>query len=420
MAPSGGPPQRGTGQHRSRHDGRVPAPAGPGAGAGARGRGPAGRLRVRHAPSARPAQADTGGADQGATVSEPARDHPGTPRELQAARPVHLGLGRGEERIAEPERHRSAHDGERQVEEVDHRRQGPADQHPGARHDDGGGQPRRLARDRGQGRPGRLRLEAAAGAAVADAPRGLDDHVADVARVAQPPPEQPAVEHDAASHARRHDHRDVIATARRRPHPALTESERLGVVGNERGQPGQLRQAGAQGERPPGLDVERRHLVAARAHRPAASRPAHDHPVPGAGGATHALDQRGQVAPQHLGRSGPVGVLAVAGAPLRGRPRPGGLHRPFDQGSVQRDEPGRHLGAADVDGQNEVCHGPGTTSSSSSWDAAAQPGRAQLGGMLSPRAGGSGTGTSRAPRSRRPRYRSTPRQTSPARRLSPG
>ena len=45
--------------------------------------------------------------------------------------------------------------------------------------------------------------------------------------------EQPAVEHDAAADAGRHDHADVVAHAARRAEPAFAERERLGVVVDE-------------------------------------------------------------------------------------------------------------------------------------------------------------------------------------------
>ena len=83
----------------------------------------------------------------------------------------------------------------------------------------------------------RLCFEAAARAARALAPVGLDDDVADVAGVPLPAVEQAAVEHDAAADARRHDHADVVVLVARRARPALAERERLGVVVDDTGRP---------------------------------------------------------------------------------------------------------------------------------------------------------------------------------------
>ena len=50
---------------------------------------------------------------------------------------------------------------------------------------------------------------------------GFDDHVTDVARVAGGAVEQPAVEHDAAADAGRHDHPDVVVARRAPRRPSL-------------------------------------------------------------------------------------------------------------------------------------------------------------------------------------------------------
>ena len=111
---------------------------------------------------------------------------------------------------------------------------------PACAHDDGGGKSCGLPRDRRQRRPRRLRLKAATAAAPALPPAGLDDHVADVTGVAEAPPEEPSVEHDAAAHTGRHHHGDVVLAAGGRADPALTECEGLGVVVDEGRHSGQL------------------------------------------------------------------------------------------------------------------------------------------------------------------------------------
>ena len=81
------------------------------------------------------APADASGADQRTPVPQAAGDHPGSPGEVEPAPQIHLTLRRREERLAESEGHRTAHDGQGQVEQVDHRGHGPTDQGPGALHD---------------------------------------------------------------------------------------------------------------------------------------------------------------------------------------------------------------------------------------------------------------------------------------------
>ena len=91
----------------------------------------------------------------------------------------------------------------------------------------------------------RLGLEAAAAPARAQAAVGLDDHVADVAGVAVGAVEQPAVEHDAAADAGRHDHGEEVRHARGGAAPALAERQRLGVVVDVHRQAGSARPAAA-------------------------------------------------------------------------------------------------------------------------------------------------------------------------------
>ena len=64
-----------------------------------------------------------------------------------------------------------------------------------------------------------------------------------MAGVAEAAVEQPAVEHDAAAHPGRHHHGDEVVAPDRRAHPPLAESQRLGVVVDEGGKPGQDGQA---------------------------------------------------------------------------------------------------------------------------------------------------------------------------------
>jgi hypothetical protein len=71
-------------------------------------------------------------------------------------------------------------------------------------------------------------------------PVGFHDDVADMARVAVGAVEQPAVEHDAATDAGRHDHAEVVVAPGRGADPAFAERERLRVVVDEGRQPDQL------------------------------------------------------------------------------------------------------------------------------------------------------------------------------------
>ena len=227
------------------------------------------------------AQPDPGRPDQRATVAQAAGHDPRPPGERNPAERIHLRLGPPEEGLAETQRHRSAHHGQRKVEQDRHRRDGAADEHAGALHPFRWGQPRRLPGQGLQRRARRLRLETAPAAARAATTVGDDDDVADVARVAEPAVEQPAVEHDAAAHPGRHDHGDVVVVAGRRADPPFAERQRLRIVVHERRQPRQGRQPRPQGKGPPPRDVQRRHLLAAGAHRPAAPGAADHEAVPG-------------------------------------------------------------------------------------------------------------------------------------------
>ena len=302
---------------------------------------------ARHSRRARPRTADRAAPTSGPRSPRP----PGTTRapgrtRAGSAGPSRPGLQRrtGRRNPARPSRSTTARGrSSRFTTDGD----GPADQRPGTLDDVRGRQPGRLpgrCRDR---RPGRLRLEAAAAAAAAPPTVGYDDDVTDVAGVSEPAVEQSPVEHDPAPDAGRHHHRQVVTSARRRTDPSLPERQRLGVVVDEGRQPGQLGQPRRERKGPPRLDVERRHLVAARAHRPAAPDAADDEAVAAGVRRSTPLDHSARSA-QRSSAASRAG-LAAPSPPRVGRS--GRLHRPSHQGTVRGDQPGRDLGAADVDGQ---------------------------------------------------------------------
>ena len=257
-------------------------------------------------------------------------------------------------------------------------------------------QPGRLPGQRRQRRARRLRLETAPAPTDAGAAVGHDDDVTDVARVAEPAVEQPAVEHDAATHPGRHDHGDVVVVPDRGAHPALAERQRLGVVVDEGGESGQRRQARPQGKRPPPLDVQRRHLLAAGAHRAAAPGAADHEAVPRAHQGGHACDHPGQGVPQGLGvvrarrRPGSAASPGAAGC-RRGRP----ARRPSWCRRCRR--PGRDLPREDCyrDRRPDRATRHGRHGVSHHGPSGAGAGPAPV---LSSRAGESGSGTSRGRR----------------------
>src|SRR5581483_9572377 len=61
-------------------------------------------------------EGDRGGADQWGVGAEPGRPDAGAPGEVEPGPGVDLGLGGGEERVAESERHGAGHDGQAEVE----------------------------------------------------------------------------------------------------------------------------------------------------------------------------------------------------------------------------------------------------------------------------------------------------------------
>ena len=243
---------------------------------------------------------------------------------------VELGLRGVEEDVAVAEGDRAGDDREAQVEQVDDRRHGPADQPAGPlRAPPSGasaaGAPVRAA----MAVPARLGLEAALRAAGARAPVGLDDDVADVAGVAVVAVEEPAVEDDAAADAGRHDHREVVALAlaRRRASPRRGRAPWRRC---RRGRAGRARPTSRarSGKPAPAGDVERRHRLAARVIGP-------PHPTPQATSSPRAhLGDRVEQRREDRPRRRPSGV----GRSARASSSPSAV-----------DDAGRHLRAADVD-----------------------------------------------------------------------
>ena len=175
-----GPPQPGVGQDGPRDDdGRIPAtttgrPAAMPAHVAPRTSRRRSRRRLTPPPltpgqprTSRPGphrSAGPGRRGRPARPAPPGRTRAGTAASISAWAAPKNGL-------AETQRDRSADDGERQVEQVHHRRDGPTDERPRALHHCRRGQPGRLSRDGRQRRPGRLRLEAATAAALAPSAR---------------------------------------------------------------------------------------------------------------------------------------------------------------------------------------------------------------------------------------------------------
>ena len=213
---------------------------------------------------------------------------------------VELGLRGGEEAVAEAQRHRAGHDGQAQVEQVGDRCHGPAHQRARA--------PAHASV--GVGRPAGRSTAAIAvpDASASRQPRraararpavGLDDDVADVAGVARRPVEQPAVDHDPAAHARRHDHGEVVARAagRARPTPRPGASA-LASLSTNTGSPVSPASRARSGKLAPGGDVQRRH----RRRRPASSaRRSPRRTRPRRPGRDLGPTERGEPLPQRLG-----------------------------------------------------------------------------------------------------------------------
>ena len=176
-----------------------------------------------------------------------------------------------EERRAEAERDRTADDDEVEVEQVAHRRDGLADESPGALHDLVRRLGRRTPGDRLDRRTRRLGVEAATRPAQATATVRLDDRVADAAGVARRTVEQLTVQHDPALDRRADDHRQEVLPALRRAEPSFGEGQRLRIEVAVHVEAGRRRQAGAQRERSPRADVGRRDRDDVGTHRPGAA-----------------------------------------------------------------------------------------------------------------------------------------------------
>ena len=185
---------------------------------------------VRAGPAEESPPPDPGRPDERSLVTEASGHHSCPACEIEAAPTVHLGLGRLEERLTEPERHRSAHHREREIEQIDDRGDRSPYQQAGPRHELGRRKLGGLPADGGQGGARSLRLEAPSAAAVALPAVGHHGDVADVSGVPEPPVEQPSVHDDAATDAGRDDHGDVVGRSSCGADPSFAERERLGVV----------------------------------------------------------------------------------------------------------------------------------------------------------------------------------------------
>ena len=227
-----------------------------------------------------------------------------------------------------------------------------------------------------------------------------------VSRVAQPSREQASVEDHSPADAGRHHHADEVLDIPwpRRPIPRRgpTPWRRC----RRRSATGQLGHPAAEGKPAPARDVERRHLLAPRAHRSAAAHAADRQAVPRSDPTQHLADQPGQVGPEFLARR--RRRLRRHLGPLRQHPGLG------DQAAGQ-------LGAPDVDGQCQICHESRDYGAHAGAHAtrATDPPRtrkspAGKGGAhhtirpVIPPGGGSESGTSHGHRSPRPQSRSAP------------
>jgi hypothetical protein len=120
------------------------------------------------------------GPGERALVTQTARHNFGPPGEIKSAAKLNLSLCGGEEWRPETQRNRSTDDGQREVEEVDHRCHGATNQSSGSFDYVRRCQGRRLARDRGQCRTGCLGLETASTTADTGTAIGDNDHVSNV------------------------------------------------------------------------------------------------------------------------------------------------------------------------------------------------------------------------------------------------
>ena len=148
------------------------------------------------------ARATAAAPTSGPSSPRPDRKDPGPARELDPGALAQLRLRGPEEVVAVAEGDGTSDHREVEVEQGHDRRDGSADQPTGAGALLRGGLRGGRAGARGDGGAARLGLEAALRAARAPTSVGFDDDVADVARVAVVAVEEPAVEDDAAAHAR--------------------------------------------------------------------------------------------------------------------------------------------------------------------------------------------------------------------------
>ncbi len=281
-------------------------------------------------------RASFGGADEGAVGAERAGDDAGAAGEVEAAAGVELASAR-RRRTARRTRARPSRRRRRAEGRAGSRPTRPRGRRacPVRSRTSSGRVDRRPTgdpRDRGARRLG---FEAAARAARAHVAVGLDDHVADVARV--PVARRRAAGRRARCRRRRRSTRPSRCS-RARPRAAPIQpspsASALASLSTNVGRPVCAARRAAERKRAPRGDVERRHVLAARVHRPAA---------PDADG-----DRAGGVEPvDEVGerREERVGVEVE-------------LRRRVDacaERAVVADNSRRQLGAADVD-RNDVGH----------------------------------------------------------------
>ena len=185
---------------------------------------------------------------------------------LQNRHPVDLGLGRLEEWLAESEGHRAGHHGQGQVEEVGDRPDSAADHDAGSLDLAAVGLSSRPAGPERDGGARCLRLQHTPDMVGKGGAGGIHDHMTDVASIPIVAVQQAAVQNDSAPYTGGNHHGDEVRYSHRRPFPCLGKSQRLRVVVDKRGQPGEVGQAGLEREVPPGRNVERRYFHAAAAH----------------------------------------------------------------------------------------------------------------------------------------------------------
>jgi hypothetical protein len=139
------------------------------------------------------------------------------------------------------------------------------------------------------------------------------------------------VEHDPATDARGHDHRDEVALALGGADPSFAQGQRLGVVVDVDRQVGQRDEPIPERERPPARDVERRHHLPVQRHRPTAPDTDDLRRPP--------LGLRQQVEKMNHGRPDGLGIGVLRRRELR----------PDEDHAALVDHRGRHLRAANVD-----------------------------------------------------------------------